>query len=1130
MKKVLVRALSVFMAIFLIIGIVPLNVFAQNTNNSGSYSDDGTEVYVEGTSGLNLILSNLDQTNTDSINSGCSVIDVSIIGKEAHVLCETLVSCKLVVALYDEDTEQMLGSGITDIAPETQRATVIIDIAQMPEKYLIKAFMLDNNLAPLSNTFTFFEHTSVYEKFMSVSPDDFDDERVIPLGEDINQSFAALSTNVELPAYSEEMVIEYNNDDEKYHITNPTNEIKKLKKGDTVYYQIAEDDFVLFKVEEITVSGDSVVITEDVDISLEDAFDYIRYDEGTYLDDISSEDISTGRCLEPIGDLEIIESKQNDGDISTQANEDYGDEGSDISVELVSTKYNLSYPNKDSKDEKEKNFLKLGYKIEGSIGLTVGASARLHWDIRIGPDYFEYRVEVKTNIVFDVSISGSLDIVNKDEVYWQVDGKDKKGDPKGFKLGKSGFLRLYIKVYPIVSVSAEIDLLKVEVNIVKGSIINSTDGFNKINFDEKKLLDGDFLKVTVTIKIGGGVEFEVAPKFAKDKKDKKQKIIASVKVTVEVYLKLELKPDDTDENLHPCKICLSGTADFCIDGSVTIHLKLFKVLNKIKKESIKKFLDKNGKLVITALSLSYSKDLGECYIGFDKNWSFQIGFGKECPHKRTKVTIYVINEDDKKPIEGVKIIFSSSPYTTNENGVVELYLKPGTHTIKAVYDKKTKSETVSVSEFEKEITFIFSKDDDEDEPGVDVSGKTTSSYLSGTLTISGTGNMQDYTGFGSAPWDAYKDSIEHVVIESGVTGLGDYAFAQCTNLETVTIADTVTDIGMATFYQCDSLQSLKLPDSVKTIDDYAFYGCYSMTNLSLGSVETIGSYAFAQCTALTKVSVPATTTSIGDSAFGWCQKMKTIDIKNKNCTIYDSANTIYVDTTINAPAGSKAQSYASKYNRKFSSLTTQSAVETTKIYDSYSITYSSCVAGTDYILLNVTGYGSGFELTTSNLEFIDQLTADSNGDVKTLFVPRKFVSNSTTLLIGDFGNGTETRIITPTLVGTSIEIDNNPGTLTINFKEGVRLTASVISPIDGCYIQWYVNDTAYSTGDTFEYEHFDRDTTVSAKLVDENGNVVVKDGKEVSAAEQIKVKAGFFQKLIAFFKFTLFGMVVFNVN
>ena len=75
----------------------------------------------------------------------------------------------------------------------------------------------------------------------------------------------------------------------------------------------------------------------------------------------------------------------------------------------------------------------------------------------------------------------------------------------------------------------------------------------------------------------------------------------------------------------------------------------------------------------------------------------------------------------------------------------------------------------------------------------------TYSFVSstGTLTISGTGAMKDYNTSNSAPW--YYLSIKKVVINNGVTSIGDYAFSECTGLTSVTIPNSVTSIGSDAF-------------------------------------------------------------------------------------------------------------------------------------------------------------------------------------------------------------------------------------------------------------------------------------------------------------------------------------------
>ena len=112
----------------------------------------------------------------------------------------------------------------------------------------------------------------------------------------------------------------------------------------------------------------------------------------------------------------------------------------------------------------------------------------------------------------------------------------------------------------------------------------------------------------------------------------------------------------------------------------------------------------------------------------------------------------------------------------------------------------------------------------------------------GTLTVAGTGAMKDYL---SAPWSKSCDSIKTVVIESGVTTIGDCAFSGCTSLTGITIPESVTAIGDSAFWSCYSLTGITIPESVTAIGNYAFQSCYSLSSIKIPeSVTTIGDGAF----------------------------------------------------------------------------------------------------------------------------------------------------------------------------------------------------------------------------------------------------------------------------------------------
>ena len=159
----------------------------------------------------------------------------------------------------------------------------------------------------------------------------------------------------------------------------------------------------------------------------------------------------------------------------------------------------------------------------------------------------------------------------------------------------------------------------------------------------------------------------------------------------------------------------------------------------------------------------------------------------------------------------------------------------------------------------------------------------------GLLTISGTGPMVQWWHSSYTPWYSNSGKIKTVIIEDGVTTIGDFAFSGCDSLTSITIPDSVTTIGDYAFSGCDSLTSVTIGDSVTTIGQNAFYCCTSLTSVTIGdSVTTIGDWAFCSCEKLTAVTIPDGVTTIGDNAFGSCYSLTSV-------TIPDSVTTIGAD-------------------------------------------------------------------------------------------------------------------------------------------------------------------------------------------------------------------------------------------
>lgn len=99
----------------------------------------------------------------------------------------------------------------------------------------------------------------------------------------------------------------------------------------------------------------------------------------------------------------------------------------------------------------------------------------------------------------------------------------------------------------------------------------------------------------------------------------------------------------------------------------------------------------------------------------------------------------------------------------------------------------------------------------------------------GTLTISGEGEMDDYTDdvYGEGiytPWYDYKEKITTVIINEGITRIGECAFAVCPILTEVDLPNSLEEIGISAFEECYKLEKIQLPEKV-FIDYYAFDYC-----------------------------------------------------------------------------------------------------------------------------------------------------------------------------------------------------------------------------------------------------------------------------------------------------------------
>ena len=183
----------------------------------------------------------------------------------------------------------------------------------------------------------------------------------------------------------------------------------------------------------------------------------------------------------------------------------------------------------------------------------------------------------------------------------------------------------------------------------------------------------------------------------------------------------------------------------------------------------------------------------------------------------------------------------------------------------------------------------------------------------GTLTISGSGKIEDYRSDIDQPWYSNRSDITSVVIEPGVTSIGSQAFYECSNLTSITIPSGLTSIGEQAFGNCTGLTSITIPSGFISIGDYAFWNCTGLTSITIqNGVTSIGTGAFWNCTGLTSITIPSSVTSIGVNVFYNCTGLTDITVDSNNSSFCSESGVLFnkdKTTLIYYPLGKNDSSY-----------------------------------------------------------------------------------------------------------------------------------------------------------------------------------------------------------------------------
>lgn len=600
-----------------------------------------------------------------------SVSDIKVQDGQAEVTVNVNATSVLVVDFLDEsgyfggDTNTWDGNTATvyeTVSAQTPgycelaKITIPIDAGNLPEHFLVRASLYDENAASRCEPYVCASYTSAYKAFENQTIEDFAGEEVLNFDDNPADNFGVLADGIKkiestsdvniLSVVQEEpqtddsdgFTIAYHN---LYTFANADASVLSLAAGDRIHIQDADGQQYLVKIGTIEANeaGD-IVITESSDTELTDFYKSLKV----------SMDVKNDTEEEIAPMAEII-------DVETQRSVELG-----ISVEA-----------------KLRDWLSVSGQLsgKGTVTLTMAYDAHL-----FRQDYFECSVVSKTEATLQIKVEASID--NGDKVDAEI-----KGVKVPVPTTIPGLSIYYAQTIPMswkISGNASFQL---ECSMEEGFRYDTNSG--KQDIDQK----------TYAVDVGFNAKAEVSfgPKFALGVSYLNEVLKAEVGVQagVKASVSRDSEAEITNEDeKHACTLCLKGEAKWFVKASAKLKYTILK-----------------GKVEGTPFDLEYTAfegwitftplKPGQFYISIlnsqDSMFEGKLKFGGgSCPNKRYKTIIEVYdaygNALSGKPVVVRK---QNSSFSVSGNSVYTTYLYNGVHQASSQVDNENMEKSFVVN-------------------------------------------------------------------------------------------------------------------------------------------------------------------------------------------------------------------------------------------------------------------------------------------------------------------------------------------------------------------------------------------------------------------------------------------------
>ena len=174
-------------------------------------------------------------------------------------------------------------------------------------------------------------------------------------------------------------------------------------------------------------------------------------------------------------------------------------------------------------------------------------------------------------------------------------------------------------------------------------------------------------------------------------------------------------------------------------------------------------------------------------------------------------------------------------------------------------------------------------------------------YADGHVLLQGSGATYDYSDE-STPKSVFYNmpEIKSVIVQEGITKLGNALFYRCQNMQTISLPSTLTELGYRIFAQGSGefqsyggLTELTLPAGIQKLGGNALRQTDITEIIIPAKVSVIEDYLLSKCTKLK--TVRAESSVLGSFMFVWCSALENLTI-SVNCKTFGSNMLSYCES------------------------------------------------------------------------------------------------------------------------------------------------------------------------------------------------------------------------------------------